>query len=118
MKNNQPLQFERIISGNLRPWLERNRHEEKFVQIIRDLEIIAPQFQPLYEIDFYRFFNCKTKYYHRLIVNESNNYCNRTTELIGREKDPEIKKCQLSRALNKVKTLLRETRGLIHSNDY
>ena len=67
--NNQPFIFERIIGGNLRPWLDNNKHEEKFAQIIRDLKPIEGRFQPLYEIDFYRFFNCKTKHYHKLIIN-------------------------------------------------
>lgn len=118
MKTNNPLPFERIIRGCLRPWLDRNRHEEKFVQIIRDLEIVDPRFQPLFEIDFYRYFNCKTKYFHKLIVNESNSFCNRITEVIRREENPDIKKYHISRSLNKIKTFLRQTGGLIHSQDY
>ncbi len=118
MKNNQLFPFERIIRGKLRPWLGKNRHEEKFVQNIRKIEIIEPQFQPFYEIDFYRYFNCKTKYYHKLILSESNNYCNRIIEMIGREEDPGNKKYRVSRSLNKVKMLLRETAGIIHSQNY
>jgi len=116
--NNQPLIFERIIRGDLRPWLDKNKQDEKFETRIGNLEIIAPHFQPLYEIDFYRWFNCKTKYYHKLIVNGANNYCNRIIELVNTEENIRVKKYSLGRRFRKIKALLRESANLINDNYY
>ena len=117
--NNQPLVFDRIIHGNLRPWLDTNKHDEKFTQIIRDLKPIEQGFQPLYEIDFYRCFNCKTKYYHKLIINEADNYCNRVIELIRSDDDLRIVKYLLGNTLKKkLKTFLKDVGKLIKANDY
>lgn len=68
--NNQPIIFDRIIRGELRPWLDGNKHDEKFAPILGDLKQIGSESQLLYEIDFYRYFNSKTKYYHKLITKE------------------------------------------------
>lgn len=81
--NNQPLIFDQIIRGKLNPWIYTNGNVVKFIKIIGDLEQISPGFRPLYEIDFYRYFNLKTKYFYQLITNEANNYCNRIIELIS-----------------------------------
>ncbi len=51
--NNQPILFDRIIKGNLRPWLDCNKHDEKFLQIIRVLKPCEHGAQSLYEIDLY-----------------------------------------------------------------
>ena len=115
---NQPLVFDRIIQGNLSPWLDCNEQEEKFVRNIRYLRPIEPRFQPLYEIGFYRCFNSKTKYYRKLIINEANNYCCRVIEWIGSIRDLSIVKYYLNRTFKKIKSLLREAARLIKANDY
>jgi len=116
--NNQPLIFERIIRGNLRPWLENNRLEDKFTSTIGDLKLTEPQFQPLYEIDFYLFFNSQTRYYHKLITIETNNYCSRIIELISSYYDTRDIKYLLCDTLNKkLRTLLKDIAKLINVND-
>jgi len=116
--NNQPLIFERIIRGNLRPWLETNRDEDKFNSTIGDLKLNELQFQPLYEIDFYLFFNCQTRYYHKLIINEANNYCSRIIELISFDDDTRVIKYLLYDTLKKkLRTFLKDIAKLIKVND-
>ena len=115
---NQSLVFERIMWGYLRPWLDKNRQEEKFETAIGDLKIIEPISQPIYEIAFHRCFNCKTKYYKKLIVNEANNYCNTAIELINAHEDMRFKKYLLAGRLKKIKALLRLTGDLINANCY
>jgi len=116
--NNQPIIFERIIRGNLRPWLETNRDEDKFTSIIGDLKLIEPDFQPLFEIDFYFFFNSQTRYYHKLITIEANNYCSRIIELIGSDADTRVIKYLLCDTLKtKLRTFLKDIAKLIKVND-
>ena len=117
--NNQPFIFERIIRGNLRPWLENNRLEDKFTTTIGDLKLIEPQFQPLYAIDFYLFFNSQTRYYHKLIINEANNYCNNVIELINLDSDTRTIEYLLYDTLRKkLRTLLKYNAKLIKANDW
>jgi len=117
--NNQPLLFDRIIRGDLRPWLEGNKHDEKFTAIAGDLKLLGTDFDQLYNIDFYRYFNNKTRYYHKLITNEANNYCNNIIELINADDDIRIIKYLLGDTLKKkLKTLLKDVGKLIKVNDY
>lgn len=117
--NHQQSKFDRIILGDLRPWLELNRHEEKFASEIGDIKLVEPRFQPIYEIDFHLRFNSKTRYYHKLITNEVNNYCNHLIELISEENDPRVIKYLLrNRFKSKVKTQLKDVAKIIKANDY
>ncbi len=117
--DNQPILFNRIINGNSGPWLEANRHEEKFEAIISDLKPTEPDFGPIYEIEFYPFFNNKTRYYHKLITNEANRYCNQIIELIRSEDDIRIIKYLLNDLLKKkLRSLLKDVGKLIRINDY
>jgi hypothetical protein len=115
---NQSLVFDRIIKGNLSPWLDCNEQEKKFVRIIRDVKPAESRFQSHYEIDFYRCFNFKTRYYRKLITYEANSYCSQVIEWIRSKKEPSIVKYYLNRNFYKLKLLLREASRLIKTNDY
>ncbi len=113
--NNQPILFERIIHRDLRPWLDENRYQDRVAPNISDLIQIVPRFQPLYEIEFCQFFNSRTRYYHKLITNEANNYCNHVIELINSNED----KCLLGDTLKtELRTLLKDIAKLIKANDW
>lgn len=117
--HNQSLLFDRILHGDLRPWLEWNKFDEKFAMLTADVKKISPNFQPLYEIEFYHCFNQKTKYYHKLIINEVTDYCNRIIELIRGEDDIRVLNYLLSDTLmKKLRTLLKDVGKLIRVNDY
>ena len=117
--NKQPGIFDRVLRGDLRPWLESNKHDEKFIHLIGDLKLTTPEFEPVYEIDFYRCFNSKTKYYQKLIINEANNYCNSIIDLIRSDDDIRIVRYLLSDMLKKkLKTLLKDVGKLIKVNGY
>jgi|GEM_PF-726004 len=117
--NKQSLLFERILRGDLRPWLEGNKLDEKFAGLTAGVKMISPNFQPLYDIEFDRCFNQKTKYYNKLIVSEANGYCNRIIDLIRGEDDLRIIQYLLSNILKKkLRTLLMDVGKLIRANDY
>lgn len=117
--SNQPLIFEEIIRGDLRPWLDDNKVDEKFAPIINDIANSEPQFQPLFEIVFYRFFNARTRYFNKLIVNEANNYCNTCIAYIGFGDDSRVIKYRLGQILKKkLPTLFKDIAKLIKANDY
>lgn len=83
--NNVPEIFENIIHGDLRPWLDSNKPDAKFTPMVSSVKTFNPAFPLLYEIDFIRPFNNKTKYYSKLLLNETNSYCNRIVELINED---------------------------------
>jgi len=117
--SNRPFIFERIIGGNLRPWLDENMYENKFAASIGDLELIVPRFQPIYEIDFYPFFSNKTRYYYKLITNEANNYCNHVIELINSNDNIRVIRYLLVDTLkNKLRTLLKDSARLLKANNW
>jgi DNA-directed RNA polymerase subunit L len=117
--SNVPTVFEEIIHGGLRPWLDSNKPDAKFAPMISSVKAVNPAFQTLYEIDFIRPFNNKTKYYHKLIVNEANSYCNLIVELINEDKNEQLMKYWLNDTLNKrLKTRIKEVGKLIRENDY
>jgi len=111
--DNQTLIFDRILRGDLRPWLDSDS-DEKFASLSGDIKTTEPRFQTLYDFDFYRCFNCKTKYYRKLIINESNAYCNRIIEQISSGADT-YRKGYLSEVVKKLEDLLGETNYLIHT---
>lgn len=116
--NDQPI-LDQIIRGELRPCLENNKHNEKFTHKIINLNPSILGFKPQYKIDFYRYFNRKTKYYYKLITDEANNYCDRIIEMIVSDNDIRTIKYLLDDTLNKkLRTLLIDVAKLIKSNDY
>jgi hypothetical protein len=117
--NNKLFIFDRIIRGDLRPWLDENRDEDNFATSICDLKLVAPQFQVVYEIGFYPFFSNKTRYYHKLIMNEANNYCNNVINLINLDGDTRTIEWLLGDTLKKkLRTLLKDNAKLIKANDW
>lgn len=83
--SNQPNQLDEILYHGLQPWLESNESYDKFVSLIHNESIVKPDFDSLYEIDFYRPQNPKAEYYYKLIVNETNKYCNKIVTLISED---------------------------------
>jgi DNA-directed RNA polymerase subunit L len=117
--SNVPIVFESIIHGELRPWLDSNKSDMKFAPMLSIVETVSPAFPVVYEIDFIRPFNNKTKYYSKLILNETNSYCNRIVELINEDKNEQLMKYWLNDTLNKrLKTRIKEVGKLINQNDY
>jgi hypothetical protein len=116
--NDIPEIFNQILYNTLRPWLDINKPDEKFEPMIRELPTIEPHFHQTYEFDFIRPFNSKTRYYHKLIVNETNDYINHILKLIKADTDPNLMLYWLNDTLNKkLKTLLKDTGKLIKDND-
>ena len=117
--SNIPEIFESIIHGELRPWLDSNKPDMKFVPMLSSLKIVNSAFPMICEIDFIRPFNNKTKYYSKLILNETNSYCNRIVELINDDENEKLMKYWLNDTLNKrLKTRIKEVGKLIQQNDY
>ena len=116
---NVPELFDQILYKNLRPWLDTNKPDEKFFPMISAVENFYPAFQSLYEVDFYKPFNNKTKYYQKLILNGSNKYCNFIIELINEDDNVQVQKYWLNDTLNKkLRTRLNDIGKLIKDNDY
>jgi len=117
--NNELIIFDEILYKNLAPWLPKNNPDEIFHDLIQEVKAIQPEFQYLYEIDFFRPFNKKTKYYYKLILNECINYTNNNINLINEDKNSKLKKYWINDTLNKkLTTRLKDIGKLIQEKDF
>jgi hypothetical protein len=117
--DNEPTLFDNILYNNLRPWLSSNNPDEKFAPLLSEIETIYPESQYLYEIDFQRPFNHKTKYYNKLIINEANSYCNKIINLVNEDKNTKLQKYWINDTLNnKMQTRLKDIGKIIKDKDY
>ena len=115
----QTMIFEQVLRGDLQPWRQENEHNEQFASIIADIDQTEPQFQELYNFEFYRYFNNKTRYYHKLITNDTVNFCNQNIAQIGSDDDRRIIKFKLGKMLKKtLPTYLRDIAKVIKTSDY
>lgn len=111
--------FEEILRGELCPWLEQNRNDEKFIPVLSDIKTIPTDFHPIYEFDFYRYFNPRTRFYHKLLINETNKYCNDAINYISSGDDTRIIKYRIREILKtKLPTVLKDISRLIKSGNY
>lgn len=116
---NKPTLFDKILYDNLRPWLSSNNPDDKFAPIISDIVTVYSEHPLVYEIDFYRPFNNKTRYYNKLIINETNRYCNKIINLINDDHNTLLQKYWLNDTLNKkLQTRLKDIGKIIRDNDY
>lgn len=103
-----------ILYNGLQPWLAENHPDEKFAVLLSEIKPVEPQFPMKYEVDFWRPFNFKTKYYQKLITREMNQYCNQVIAFIAADDNHQVKKYWINDTLNKkLQTRLKEVGKLI-----
>jgi len=78
-------QLDEILYRDLRPWLDANKSNEKFASLISSVKPVTSDFHELYEFNFYRPNNPKLEYYFKLIINQTNQYCNTIIALINED---------------------------------
>lgn len=111
---NQLTLFDRILKGDLCPWLNENKPDEKFASKLSEIQTFDPEFPLAYSIEFYRPFNHKTKYYNKQLLNETVRYTNTVISAIQQNTDNRIIKFALNDTLNKkLKTKLKFIGDLI-----
>lgn len=116
--NNDLANLDEILYGNLRPWLDSNKPDEKFHSMIYELPIVHPNYQNLFEIAFHRPFNNKTQYYHKYILNESISYCNKLYELYNEDSNLKLQKYWFDNTSKKLQTRLKELGKLIKEKQF
>lgn len=108
-----------ILYHGLRPWLEQNTLNEKFAAMLGEVKVQKPAFTFQYEIHFEWPFNHKTKYYNKLILNETIQTINQLHQLITEDDNTSLVKYWLNDTLEKkLKTRLRDIGKLIKEQDY
>ncbi|MFA6400265.1 MAG: DUF6617 family protein [Salinivirgaceae bacterium] len=116
---NSLTQLDAILYRELRPWLDENKIEEKFASTIAKIPLNSPHSKTIYDIDFHRPFNKTTEFYQKIIVNETNAYCNKVYDLISDETDERVQKYWLNDILNKkLHTRLNDIGKLIQEKQY
>lgn len=117
--NNDIKILDDILYHGLRPWLEQNALDEKFASKLTEVKEQTPAFTFQYEIHFERPFNHKTKYYNKLILNETIQTINQLHELITEDNNESLVKYWLNDTLEKkLKTRLKDIGKLIKEQDY
>jgi hypothetical protein len=111
--------LDEILYKGLRPWLNANNPDEKFASMISAIKTVSPIFQPHYEIKFERPFNSKTKYYTKLITNETINSCNQLFDVLMEDETPQLILYRLNDTLSKkIKTRLKDVGKLIKDQKF
>ncbi len=117
--NNELVIFDQILYGDLIPWHDENKPDEKFSSMIGEVKKTEYNFQPLNEISFQRTFNQKTKYYHKLILTESIAYCNKIHQLINEDKNIKLQKYWRNDTLNKkIPSRLKDIGKIVKDRKY
>jgi len=117
--NNELTLFDNILYGNLAPWLDKNKPDERFVAKLNEIKKVKPLFPHQYEIEFYRPFNAKTQYYHKLILDESIAYCNKIYQLVKEDDNLKLLKYWRNDTLEKkLPSKLKDLGKLIKDRQY
>lgn len=116
-KQNNTL--DKILDYELRPWLTQNSMDDVFASKFRSLKEYTPQ-QPLqFEIEFFRPFDNKTKYYSRLILNTVKSDFDILYQTIDEDRNENLIRYYLNDILNKrLKTRLKDLGELLKEKDY
>lgn len=111
--------FDKILNYELRPWLTQNSLDEVFASKNRKLKEYIPK-QPLqFEIDFYRPFDNKTKYYSKLILNTIKLEFDLFFRKIDEDRNINLIYYYLNDTLNKrLTTRLKDLGKLLKEKDY
>lgn len=108
MKNALTL-FDEVLNKSLRPWLEENKPDGKYVTRTSELTTVNSEAGFLFQTKFYRPFNNKTTYYNKLLLNETISYIDHTLNLITEAETINEKKYWVNDTLNKkLRTILEK----------
>lgn len=117
--NKHSSTLDKILNFELRPWLPQNSLDDVFASKFRSLKEYTPQ-QPLqFEIEFFRPFDNKTKYYSRLILNTVKSDFDTLYNKIDEDRNENLIRYYLNDTLNKrLKTRLKDLGVLLKKKDY
>ena len=117
--SNDTITLDEILYKNQAPWLAENASNEKFVSKIHEVKEYVPAFQFKNTIEFERSINAKTKYYTKLIINESIGTINQLHDIITADDNPQIKAYWIDKVLErKLKTRIRDIGTVLKDKDY
>ncbi|MBD3638516.1 MAG: hypothetical protein HUJ25_14280 [Crocinitomicaceae bacterium] len=113
------ISLDQLIYGNQAPWKEANAIDEKFASEIHKIQQKTPSFEYKYVVNFERPFNHKTKYYAKLITNETIATITQFHDIISADDNEKIKAYWLDKLLEKkLKTRLSDIGKIIKEKDY
>jgi len=119
VSDNKTKILDDILYKDLNPWTPANSIDEKFASMLRDVKEYNQDYPFRYNIDFYRPFDNKTKYYNKLIFNVLKYDTDRIVNLINEDNDPNLMLYWINDTLNiKLKTRLKDIGKLIKGKDF
>ena len=117
--SNDTIILDEILYKNQAPWLAENASNEKFVSKIHEVKEHVPAFQFKNTIEFERSINAKTKYYSKLIINESIATINQLHGIIATDDNSQIRAYWIDKVLErKLKTRIRDIGKVLKDKDY
>jgi|LSQX01.2.fsa_nt_gb hypothetical protein len=109
---------EKIITGELRPFIKDVKGDDFYSPLFRGLAIIAPNFQPHYTINFPApLFSSKIKYYKRLIDNSITSELNKLFELLG-SSESDLILFHRKKLFEKIKSYIESVQRYIEINQF
>ncbi len=109
---------EKIITGELRPFIKDVKGDDFYSPLFRGLAIIAPNFQPHYTINFPApLFSSKIKYYKRLIDNSITDELNKLFELLG-SSESDLILFHRKKLFEKIKSYIESVQRYIEINQF
>jgi hypothetical protein len=118
-RNNDLTFAHKILFGDLSPWLDENKPDERFAPKLDEIHQVEPEFPAAYEVGFFRHFNYKTRYYQKFIRNESIAYCNNIFRITNEEDKIQWSKYWRNSTLDKkIPDKLHDIGKLIKSRQY
>lgn len=103
-----------ILFNGLSPWLSASNPDEMYISMPSEIKVFESRISMRYEIDFFRPFNNKTKYYQKLIFREMNRLCESFIQMINENEDSRVRKFLLNDILDKkLNTRIKEIGKLI-----
>ena len=116
--NNSLELFNQILFTNLRPWMQGQVSEQKYIDLLQAVSKEHYQFQPLYKVNFPKPLSAKRKYYSSLIENGAIKFLN-TSYTVIENASQRGKKYWLNDTLNKkIKPTFKEVQQVIEEYGY
>lgn len=111
--------FDEILNHGLRPWLNHNSVDEIFYSKFHSLKEYPSKHPLHFEIDFWRPFDNKTKYYNVLIRNAIKSQFDTIYSKIDEDRNDHLIRYYVNEILNKrLKNHLNDLGKLIKEKDY
>jgi hypothetical protein len=118
VQDNEIKILDKVLYGDLQPWLPSMGYENSFTSLLDKYSSPEIDFQPHFEIKFQSPFNAKTIYFNKLIRDQTLYSSHYLIELISSSQPKALKIYWLTSTIDKLKTRFSDLANVIKTNDF